>query len=83
MLRKLAVVIIILAMFLSAFGCKKKSAPPTSAQQQKADANTIEVKPQAEFDAQAKKDIDSNNMKAELDRLEKEIEQEAGVRNVK
>ena len=59
-----------------------QTQPAGQGEMQNIDVNKPEVKSQAEFDAQAKKEIDSSNMKAELDRLEKEIQQETGGRPV-
>lgn len=72
MLRKLVAVVVIMVLAVAGFGCRK--APPKDAPQKK------EVKSQAEYDAKAKQEIDSNNMKAELDKIEKEIRQESGKR---
>jgi multidrug efflux pump subunit AcrB len=72
MLRKLIAVVVIMALAVAWFGCRKtpaKSAPQKTA-----------VKNQAEYDTQAKKEIDSNNMQAELDKVEKEVQQESGKR---
>ena len=49
-------------------GCKKKS-----------DEEPVEVKTEAEYKAEAEKQINTENMEAELDKLEKEIEQEAAT----
>jgi len=68
MLRKLFVVVVVVALTVAVFGCRKKPAAETP--------QKIEVKSQAEYDSRAKKEIDSNNMKAELDKIEKQMQQE-------
>ncbi|MGA2171727.1 MAG: hypothetical protein ABSG82_01765 [Sedimentisphaerales bacterium] len=72
MLRKLIAVVVIMVLAVAGFGCRK--APTQNAPQK------TEVKSQAEYDTQAKKEIDSNNMQAELDKIEKEVRQESGKR---
>jgi len=69
MLQKLVAVVTVVALALAGFGCRK--TPPEGAPQK------TEVKSQAEYDTQAKKEIDSNNMQAELDGIEKEMQQES------
>jgi multidrug efflux pump subunit AcrB len=64
MLRKLITVALIVVVAVAGVGCKKTPAQKT------------EVKSQAEYDTKAKKDITSENMQAELDKVEKEIQQE-------
>ncbi len=73
MLRKLIAVVVIAVVAVAGFGCKKTpaKAPAKSAPQK------TEVKSQAEYDAKAKKEITSENMRAELDKIEKEIQQES------
>jgi predicted small lipoprotein YifL len=68
MSRKLTAVVVIAALIVAGAGCRKKpaQAPPPK----------TEVKSQAEYDSQAKKDINSENMQAELDRIEKDVRQE-------
>jgi Tfp pilus assembly protein PilO len=72
MLRKLIVVVVIAVVAVAGFGCKKTPAktPAKNAPQK------TEVKSQAEYDAKAKKEITSKNIQAELDKIEKEIQQE-------
>jgi vancomycin resistance protein YoaR len=67
-LRKLIAVVVIMALTVAGLSCRKK--PAQTAPQE------TEVKTQAEYDAQAKKEIDSNNMQAELERIEKQLQQE-------
>ncbi len=50
-------------------GCKKKAAPPEPAQQA--------VKTETDYQAEAKKQITKDNMAAELDKVEKTMEQES------
>jgi serine protease inhibitor len=69
MLRKLIAVVVIVTLTIVCSGCRKKAGQSSKSK--------TEVKSQAEYDAQAKKDIDANNMQAELDKLEKEIQQES------
>jgi outer membrane lipoprotein-sorting protein len=49
-------------------GCKKSST--------EAESNEPAVKSMAEYDAEAKKEITSDNMNAELDKIDKEMAQE-------
>jgi uncharacterized protein HemX len=68
MLQKLIAVVAVVALAVAGYGCRKKPAQGTT--------QKTEVKSQAEYDAQAKKEIDSNNMQPELDKIEKEMQQE-------
>jgi len=85
MLRKLIAVVVIAVVAVAGFGCKKTPAKTPTKTPAEAPAKTpaesapqkIEVKSQAEYDAKAKKDITSENMQAELDKVEKEIQQES------
>jgi len=81
MFRKLTTVIVILALTLTTFGCRKKPAPPSPASVVTSTTAKTEVKTQAEYDAQAKKDINTANMKTELDKIEKDVEKESGRKN--
>ena len=68
MTKNLITIVLIVALTIMGFGCKKTSdddAPPP-----------IEVKSQAEYDEQAKKEVSTENMQAELDNIEKELQQE-------
>jgi Tfp pilus assembly protein PilO len=69
MLRKLIIFVLIVSVVVVVSGCKKKPA-------QSAAPEKVEVKSQAEYDAKAKKEITSENMKAELDKVENEIQEE-------
>jgi len=53
---------------ISVSGCKKHSSEPQLEQE--------EVKTAAEYEADAKKEINKENMAQELDKLEKELQQE-------
>jgi peptidoglycan hydrolase CwlO-like protein len=68
MLRKLIIVVLTLATVFAS-GCRKKPAQTEKPE--------TEVKSQAEYNEMAKKDVNSENMQAELDKLEKEIQQES------
>jgi len=68
MLRKLIIVVLTLAT-VAVPGCRKKPAQTETPE--------TEVKSQAEYNEMAKKDVNSENMQAELDKLEKEIQQES------
>ncbi len=72
---KLITLIVVFVLAVTSAGCRKKPAatPP-------AEPNKTEAKTQADYDAQAKKDINSTNMQAELETLEKDIEKESGTR---
>ena len=75
MLRKLTALTVIFILTVTVFGCRKKPAPSTPPE-----PNKTEVKTLADFNAQATKDINSANMQAELEKLEKDIEKESGTR---
>ena len=68
MLRKVIAVIVLTLTIVVTSGCKKEPA--------QTDTSQTEVKSQADYNEMAEKDINSENMQAELDKLEKEIEQE-------
>jgi nitrous oxide reductase accessory protein NosL len=68
MLRKLIAVVAIVALTIMAFGCRKKPAAETP--------QKMEVKNQAEYNEMAKKEITPENMQAELDKIEKQMQQE-------
>jgi len=70
-LRKLIAVVVLVALTVAFSSCRKKPAQTAQPAPQK-----TEVKTQAEYDQQAKKEIDSNNMQAELERIEKQMQQE-------
>jgi curli biogenesis system outer membrane secretion channel CsgG len=65
MLRKAISVTVIIVAFLLIFGlpgCKKKSEQPTA------------VKTEAQYQAQAQKEITEDNMDAELQKIEKDLD---------
>jgi len=72
MLRKLITVMAVAALIATGFGCRKKTAAGTAPQK-------TEVKSQAEYNEMAKKEITSENMRAELDKIEKQVQQEGGA----
>jgi len=64
MWRKLYIIfVIVMLSCLVTTGCKKKSS----------DTETEQVKTTAEYEAEAEQEIDSSNMAAELERIEKEV----------
>jgi len=64
MWRKLYIIFVIVVLScLLATGCKKKSS----------DTEAEQVKTTAEYEAEADQEIDSSNMDAELERIEKEL----------
>ena len=70
MLRKILVLAVTMVVLLfSASGCKKASNSP--------EASEEPVKTAAEYEAEAKEDINEENMEQELDKLEQELQQEA------
>ena len=71
---KLINVIVIVTLIVAGFGCKKKAISPEESNQ--ATAPETEVKSQAEYNEMAKKQITKENMQAELDKVEKEVQQE-------
>jgi biopolymer transport protein ExbD len=77
MFRKLIAIIVIVALAVAVIGCKK--TPPPARQDQKPTQKAevkVKAKSPAEYDAQAKKEITPENMQAELDRIEKEVQQD-------
>ena len=71
---KLITVVVIVMLAIAGFGCKKKSVPPAEPNQPV--TPKTEVKSQAEYNEMAKKQITKDNMQAELDKVEKEVQQE-------
>ncbi|HEX42375.1 MAG TPA: hypothetical protein ENN81_10000 [Phycisphaerales bacterium] len=67
MLKRWILVVIVVALSACLSGCGKKETPP-------AEANDVEVKSMAEYEAEAKKDINEQNMDAELKKLQESIE---------
>ncbi|MGD0077574.1 MAG: hypothetical protein ABSB91_02985 [Sedimentisphaerales bacterium] len=74
MLGKLITVVVVVMLTIAGFGCKKKPAPPAAPGQPA--APKTEVKSQAEYNEMAKKQITKDNMQTELDKVEKEVQQE-------
>lgn len=69
MLRKVLVSAVSIMIGLSCFsGCRKSSSDAESGQEK--------VKTMAEYRSEAKKEINRENMAKELDRIERELEQE-------
>jgi len=64
--------VVIAIVMISVFGCKKQSNESGPSQE--------EVKTVAEYEAQAKKEINKENMAQELDKIEKELQQETSQR---
>jgi uncharacterized secreted protein with C-terminal beta-propeller domain len=69
MLRKLITVFVLTLVIVLISGCRKKPA--------QTETPKTEVKSQADYNEMAQKDINSENMHAELDKLEKEIQKES------
>ena len=70
MLREMLVLAVtIIVLLFSVGGCKKASESPGAGEEP--------VKTAAEYEAEAKEDINEENMNQELDKLEQELEQEA------
>ncbi|MGA2092110.1 MAG: hypothetical protein ABSH16_01715 [Sedimentisphaerales bacterium] len=78
MLGKLITVVAVVMLTIAGFGCKKKPAPPAApaATPGQPAAPKAEVKSQAEYNEMAKKQITKDNMQTELDKVEKEVQQE-------
>ncbi len=74
MFGKLITVVVVVMLIIAGFGCKKKSVPPAESNQPT--APKTEVKTQAEYNEMARKQITKDNMQAELDKVEKEVQQE-------
>jgi hypothetical protein len=71
MFSKLITVAVVVILTVAGAGCKKKPASPNQPASPKA-----AVKSQAEYNEMAKKQITKDNMQAELDKVEKEVQQE-------
>jgi len=69
MLQKLIAVAVLTLAIVMVSGCRKKPAQTETPE--------TEVKSQADYNEMAERDINSENMQAELDKLEKEIQQES------
>jgi len=78
MSRKLIAVIVVMMLVIIAAGCKKapKQQSAEGTQGAQSTGQKTEVNTPADYNAQAKKEINSENMQAELDKIEKELEQE-------
>jgi hypothetical protein len=74
MLGKFITVVVIVTLTIAGFGCKKRPARPAEPNQPA--APKTEVKSQVEYNEMAKKQITKDNMQAELDQVEKEVQQE-------
>ena len=72
---KLLTLIVVFILAFTSFGCKKKTETPPVAE-----PNKTQSAPVVDYNDRAKKDINSVNMQAELEKLEKEIEKESGTR---
>jgi hypothetical protein len=68
MLRKLTAVVVLTLLIAAVSGCRKKPA--------QAEKPKTEIKSQADYNEMAKRDINSENMQAELVKLEEEIQKE-------
>jgi hypothetical protein len=71
---KLISIVVVVTLIVAGFGCKKKPAQPVEPNQPM--VPKTEVKTQAEYNEMAKKQITKDNMQAELDKVEKEVQQE-------
>ena len=70
MLRRMLVLTVTMVVLLfSVSGCRKASNSPETGEES--------VKTAAEYEAEATKDINEENMNQELDKLEQELQQEA------
>jgi len=70
MLRSILVLAVTIVMLLfSANGCKKDSKGPETTEET--------AKTSADYEAEAKKDINEDNMEQELDKVEQELNREA------
>ena len=69
MLRKILIIIAVITISVFCLsGCKKRSS--------EAEPEREEVKTTAEYEAEAKREINKDNMAEELDKIEKALEQE-------
>ena len=71
MFRKVLTIFVIAILCISYMGGCKKTSSETEAQQDV-------VKTEAEYKAEAEKEINEDNMAAELEKIERAMEQEAG-----
>jgi len=71
MLKKLLAISVLVLLMFAFFGCKKTADNKVS--------NEAAAKSTAEYQAEAKSQINKDNMSSELDKLEKSIEADAGT----
>lgn len=69
MIRKILLISVVVAMVVFYLGGCKKSESGT-------EPNRPQTKTQAEYETEAKEQINEDNMDAELERIEKELEEE-------
>ena len=69
MIRKILLISVVVAMAVFYLGGCKKSESGS-------EPNQAETKTKAEYDTEAKEQINEDNMDAELERIEKELEEE-------
>jgi hypothetical protein len=69
MLRKALIIAFMIVIGLGGFDCKKSSSDEAATQEQ--------VKTTAEYEAEAKQEINKENRNQELDKMEQELAQEA------
>ncbi|HUW18158.1 MAG TPA: hypothetical protein VMW16_02535 [Sedimentisphaerales bacterium] len=75
MLRRVLVIVAVSSMVVFCVsGCKKRSGQSEVSQPRKEAAKTA-----VQYEAEAKEQINKDNMAAELERLEKEIDQDAAA----
>ena len=71
MLRKILIIVAVgVISVLCLSGCRKKTS------ETKAEQEEVEVKTMAEYEREAKKEISKENLDAELEKIEKELEKE-------
>jgi hypothetical protein len=71
MLRRIIVILAVVVIAIGLVGCKKSSRPSAAPKPEG------EVKTDAEYEAQAKKEINKDNMAGELDKIDREMQVEA------
>jgi PBP1b-binding outer membrane lipoprotein LpoB len=82
MCRKLIAVVVVVMLAMVGSGCRKKPAqtvppkPPSQTAQQ--EPSKTPAKSPADYNEAAKKEITSENMQTELDKIEKDIQREGG-----
>jgi hypothetical protein len=82
MYRKLIAVVVVVMLAMVGFGCRKKPAqtakpeiPSKTAQQE---PSKTPAQSPADYNEAAKKEITTENMQSELDKIEKDIQREGG-----